>query len=145
MVSLEQILSDDVGIMIDHDESMDRKEKWEQCSQKAKPFTEIFREAGKTEGQIKNSLLTYLAKDWFRCHICRKHFEEDQNIWKHMEEEEWCHEECRGTPDKNVQEDSEDSEGFIEQTVSNPSIKTGIDLQIWRKGQRGFDTTGGGW
>ena len=128
--------------MIDHDESMNRKEKWEQCSQKAKPFTEIFREAGETEGQIKDSLLTYLAKVWFRCHICRKHFEEDQNIWKHIEEEEWCHLECRGTPEEE-KEEKEDSEGFIERPVSNPSIKTGIELQIWRTQQRGFDTSGG--
>ena len=108
--------------MIDHDESMNRKEKWEQCSQKAKPFTEIFREAGETEGQIKDSLLTYLAKVWFRCHICRKHFEEDQNIWKHMEEEEWCHEECR-----------EFFDGVLRQTVSHPYDESSMDREAWRQ------------
>ena len=113
----------DTGITIDYDNSTDRKK----CSQKAKPFTEILREAGNTEEEIKDILLTYLAKDWFRCHICTKHFEEDQNIMKHMEMEEWCHKRCRNT----------------ERTASHPSKKDGIDLQIWRQQQRGFDTSGG--
>jgi len=119
------------GFTIDHDESMDRKEKRELCWQEAKPFTEILRERGtETEGQIKAKLLEYLAKDWFRCHVCGKQFEEDQNIWQHVEEEDWCHYECRG---------------FEKLTDSNPSKKSGIDLQIWRQQQRGFDTSGGGW
>ena len=109
----------------DKENSIDRQK----CSQKAKPFTEILREAGNTEEEIKDILLTYLAKRWFYCHVCGKHFEEDQIIWYHMEEEyKWCHDKCRG---------------FEKLTDSNPSRKTGIDLQIWRQQQRGFDTRGG--
>ena len=124
------------GFTIEHDESMesvDRKEKWKPCSQKAEHFTVFLRDryGAETKEEITSRLLTYLAKRWFYCHVCGKHFEEDQIIWYHMEEEyKWCHDKCRG---------------FEKLTDSNPSRKTGIDLQIWRKGQRGFDTTGGGW
>ena len=127
--------------MIDHDESMNRKEKWEQCSQKAKPFLEIFRKAGLEndfEPAEKRKLLAYLAKPWFRCHICLKHFEEnqagDQKIMKHIEEE-WCHYKCRNTKRTARHPSKKDNKNF--------SRKYGIDLQIWRQQQRGFDTSGG--
>ena len=115
-----------IGFTIDHDgsmESMDRKEKGKKCSQEARPFREILRERGaETEAEITSKLLAYLAKDWFSCHVCRKQFEEDQNIWKHMEEEEWCHEECREFFDEEK-----------EQTVSHPYDESSMDREAWRQ------------
>ena len=111
------------GFTIEHDESMDRKEKGKKCSQEARPFREILRERGaETEAEITSKLLAYLAKNWFNCHVCRKQFEEDQNIWKHMEEEEWCHEECR-----------EFFDGVLRQTVSHPYDESSMDREAWRQ------------